>query len=299
MKEGMNQVHAMTVDVEDAINQAMRNFFGQEMEPTSRVVDNTRRLLELFSEFNTKATFFILGEVAQTHPGLIREIAGQGHELGIHGYSHTRYTQLSRAGVKEEINRAKKLVEDISGVEVLGHRAPEFSINQENLWVLDILISAGIRYDSSIFPAESGRYGWKGFTREIDWLVRDNGEKIIEAPMSTIRYLGREIPACGGGYLRAFPYFFTNHAFKVIGQNRPVNLYLHPYEIDVPPFQQFYMEEVSKSSLKSRAKLKGYWFNRRTVMPKLRNLLSTYRFGTMKSIINTQLKTANGLESEI
>jgi polysaccharide deacetylase family protein (PEP-CTERM system associated) len=288
----------MTVDVEDAINQAMRNFFGQEMEPTNRVVENTRRLLDLFEEFNTKATFFILGEVAQAYPGLIREIAGQGHELGIHGFSHARYTRLSRAGVEEEITRAKKLVEDISGAEVLGHRAPEFSINQENLWVLDILISAGIHYDSSIFPAESGRYGWKGFTKEIGWLERDHG-KIIEAPMSTIRYLGREIPACGGGYLRAFPYFFTNHAFKVIGQHRPVNLYLHPYEIDPPPFQRFYMEEVSQSSLKNRARLKGYWFNRRTVLPKLRNLLTTYRFGTLKSIIDTQLKTATGLESEL
>lgn len=283
--------HALTVDVEDAINQAMRNFFGREMEPTYRVVDNTIRLLELFAEFNTKATFFILGEVAKTHPGLILEIASQGHELGIHGYSHTRYTQLSRLELKEEITRAKKLVEDASGVEVIGHRAPEFSINQNNLWALDILISAGIRYDSSIFPAKSGRYGWKGFKKEIDWFELEKGKKIIEAPMSTVSFLGKEIPACGGGYLRAFPYSFTSQAFKSIGQSRPVNLYLHPYEIDPPPFQQFYMDEVSHSSLKSRLKLKGYWFNRRTVIPKLRNLLSSYRFNTMESVINTQLKT--------
>lgn len=283
--------HAMTVDVEDAINQAMRNFFGQEMEPTVRVYDNTMRLLDIFAEFDTKATFFILGEVAKTHPGLIREIASQGHELGIHGYSHARYTQLSRAEVKEEITRAKKLVEDISGVEVIGHRAPEFSINQNNLWVFDILISAGIRYDSSIFPAKSRRYGWKGFKKEIDWFELDNGMRIIEAPLSTVRFMGKEIPACGGGYLRVFPYFFTNQAFKVISHSRPVNLYLHPYEIDPPPFQQFYMDEISHSSLKSRLKLKGYWFNRRTVIPKLRNLLSTYRFNTMESVIYTQLKT--------
>ncbi len=192
MESQTNMEHALTVDVEDAINQAMRNFFGQEMEPTLRVVDNTSRLLELFAEFDTKATFFILGEVAHTHPGLIREIASQGHELGIHGYSHARYTRLSTAEVKEEITRAKKLVEDISGVEVIGHRAPEFSINQNNLWVLDVLLSAGIRYDSSIFPAKSGRYGWEGFTKEIDWFELDNGKRIIEAPMSTIRYLGRK-----------------------------------------------------------------------------------------------------------
>ena len=285
----MNMEHALTVDVEDAINQAMRNFFGQEMEPTHRVTDNTMRLLDLFAEFDTKATFFILGEVAATHPGLIKEIALQGHELGIHGYSHARYTRLSRVEVKEEITRAKKLVEDISGVEVIGHRAPEFSINQNNLWVLDILLAAGIRYDSSIFPAESGRYGWKGFTKDIDWLNLESGERIIEAPMSSMRVMGKEIPACGGGYLRAFPYSFTRQAFKTIGKSRPVNLYLHPYEIDPPPFQQFYMDEVSHSSLKSRMKLNGYWFNRSTVMPKLRKLLASYRFNTLRSVIHTHL----------
>lgn len=283
--------HALTVDVEDAINQAMRNFFGQEMEPTHRVYDNTMRLLDMFAEFDTKATFFILGEVANSHPELIREISSQGHELGIHGYSHKRYTRLSREELRDEIVRAKKLVEDASGQEVLGHRAPEFSINQSNLWALEVLQAEGIRYDSSIFPAESGRYGWKGFTKDIDWFELDNGERIIEAPMSSVRIMGKEIPACGGGYLRAFPYSFTNQAFKAISPRRPVNLYLHPYEIDPPPFQQFYMDEISHSSFKSKIKLKGYWFNRSTVVPKLRRLLSTYRFNTMRSVIQTQLKT--------
>lgn len=283
--------HALTVDVEDAINQAMRSFFGQEMEPTHRVYDNTMQLLDLFDEFDTKATFFILGEVAKSHPGLIREIGSRGHELGIHGYSHTRYTQLSRKELTEEISGAKKLVEDTSGTEVIGHRAPEFSINQNNLWALDVLLSAGIRYDSSIFPAKSRRYGWKSFTKDIDWFEFDSGKRIVEAPMSTVNLLGKEIPACGGGYLRALPYSFTRQSFETIGQNRPVNLYLHPYEIDTPPFQQFYMDEISNSSVKSRMKLKGYWFNRRTVLPKLRKLLSAYRFNTLRSVINTQLKT--------
>ena len=283
-------VHALTVDVEDAINQAMRNFFGQEMEPTHRVCDNTRRLLELFAEFDARATFFILGEVAESHPELIREIAAQGHELGIHGYSHARYTRLSRAEVQQEISRAKTLVEDVSGLEVSGHRAPEFSINRDNIWVLDILVDAGIHYDSSIFPAESGRYGWKGFTKDIDWLELENGKRIIEAPMSTIRMLGRDIPACGGGYLRAFPYAFTSKAFRQIGRERPVNLYMHPYEIDPPPFQPFYMEEIRKTSIKSRMKLKGYWFNRSTVMPKLRKLLETYRFSSLGRVIDTQME---------
>jgi polysaccharide deacetylase family protein (PEP-CTERM system associated) len=283
--------HALTIDVEDAINQAMRNVFGRNIKPTRRVKDNTMRLLELFAEFDTRATFFILGEVAANHPALIKEIAAQGHELGIHGYSHKRYTRLSREELKEEITSAKKLVEDTSGKKVLGHRAPEFSISHRNLWALDILISAGFKYDSSIFPVNSGRYGWEGFTKDIDWLELLNGKKIIEAPMSTVSILGKAIPACGGGYLRAFPYFFTDQAFKIIGRSRPVNLYLHPYEIDPPPFQKFYMDAVNHTSFQNRMKLKRYWFNRKSVMPKLRKLLHSYSFNTLESVINTQIKT--------
>lgn len=284
-------VHALTVDVEDAVNQAMRNFFGRDMEPTIRVQDNTMRLLELFEENDAKGTFFILGEVAHTYPGLVREIAARGHELGIHGYSHKRYTRLSKMELKEEISRSKKLVEDAAGIEVIGHRAPEFSINQENLWALEVLVSEGIKYDSSIFPAKSGRYGWAGFKKDLHWLDLENDMKIMEVPMSTMRFLGREIPACGGGYLRTFPYAFTRHAFNTISRSRPVNLYLHPYEIDTPPFQKFYMDEVGKTSFRHRMKLKGYWFNRSTVLPKLRKLLAAHQFTTMKSVIDAHLKT--------
>lgn len=282
---------ALTVDVEDAVNQAMRNFFGTEMEPTYRVYDNTMRLLDLFDEYNSKATFFILGEVAKTYPELIKEISKRNHELGIHGYTHITYDKLSREQVKAEIVEAKKLVEDISGVQVLGHRAPAFSISRETFWVMEVLAEAGIQYDSSLFPATTNRYGWSGFNKDIDWIKLDNGMKIIEAPMSSLKVLNKEIPVCGGGYFRAFPYFFTRFAFSKVLSTRPVNVYLHPYEIDSPPYQQFYMDEVSQSSFKNRMKLRGYWFNRKTVVPKLRNLLDTFHFDTMRSVINIQLKT--------
>lgn len=284
--------NALSVDVEDAVNLAMRTFFGREMEPTVRVVHNTRRLLELFAEFRARATFFILGEVAKTHPGLVREIASGGHELGIHGYSHRRYSELTREELKEEISTAKKRVEDLTGTEVMGHRAPEFSINRENLWALEILVEAGIRYDSSIFPAESGRYGWKGFEKEIHRFEVGNGKEIIEFPLSTLKLMGREIPACGGGYLRGFPYAFSKHAFSVIQKSRPVNVYLHPYEIDPPPFQDFYMDEIRNSSFRERVKLRGYWYNRRSVIPKLRNLLDNYHFTTLREVINSKLQTS-------
>jgi polysaccharide deacetylase family protein (PEP-CTERM system associated) len=282
--------NAFTIDVEDAVNQAMRNLFNKPLEPTVRVYENTGRLLDLFSEFETKATFFILGEVARTYPALIREIANRGHELGIHGYSHTRYDLLTREKIKEEILTAKNLVEDISGVEVLGHRAPEFSINQDNIWVLEILLEAGIKYDSSIFPAKLKRYGWQGFNKSIDWITLENGSRIIEAPLSTINYIGKEVPVCGGGYLRAYPFIYTDNAFRIIQKKRPVNVYLHPYEIDVPPFQEFYMEEVRHSSRRTRWKLYAYWYNRKSVVPKLRRLLKRYQFDTLYNVIQATVE---------
>lgn len=282
-------LNALTVDVEDAVNQAMRNFFNMDMEPTSRVWDNTSRLLDLFDEYNVKATFFILGEVAATFPDLVKKIAGRSHELGIHGYSHTRYTELAREEVRGEIKRAKCLVEDIIGAEVIGHRAPAFSINQNNKWVLEILSEEGIRYDSSIFPINSGRYGWQGFNREIVIIGLDNDKEIIEAPLATVKSFGKLFPACGGGYLRALPYQYTDYAFRKIMHQRPVNVYLHPYELDIPPFQEFYMNEVRKSSMMNKLQLKAYWYNRSSVIPKLRRLLGNYRFTTLKDVINNAL----------
>jgi len=280
---------AITVDVEDAVNQAMRNFFGTEMEPTKRVYENTIRLLDLFSEYNTRATFFILGEVAQTFPELVKKISRDGHELGIHGYSHTPYNRLTNSEIRTEICKTKNLVEDISGNEVLGHRAPEFSINRSNFSsIMKILMGAGIKYDSSIVPVRTKRYGWPGFTKDIDWVTVENS-KIIEAPLPTYGFCGKEIPVCGGGYLRSFPYYFTKHSFNHVLKERPVITYLHPYEIDCPPFQEFYMDALGKSTLKEKIKLHSYWFNRKTVIPKVRRLLGTFNFDSLSRVIENSL----------
>ncbi|MDF1576029.1 MAG: DUF3473 domain-containing protein [Bacteroidales bacterium] len=284
-----DMIHALTVDVEDAVNLAMRYFFARDMAPTYRVKENTLKLLDLFDFFHTKATFFILGEVAETYPELVREIANRGNELGIHGYSHTRYDKLNRKQVFSELKRAKQEVEDVSGQQVLGHRAPAFSINQENSWVLEVLVEAGLKYDSSIFPAGTGRYGWPGFQKDIRRISLRNGTEIIEAPMSTLSILNREFPVCGGGYLRIFPYGMNKFAMNKISGKRPVNMYMHPYEIDPPPFQDFYMDQVRKSSIKARLQLQAYWFNRKTVIPKLSKFLGAYEFDSLSKVIMSEL----------
>ncbi|MBN2167179.1 MAG: DUF3473 domain-containing protein [Marinilabiliaceae bacterium] len=282
-------INALTIDVEDAINQAMRNFFKKEMEPTIRVLDNTIRLLDLFDEKNVKGTFFVLGEVAKTYPNLIKDIANRGHELGIHGYSHARYYNITKEQARQEIVASKEIIEDISGKEVLGHRAPEFSINKDTIWVLELLLDAGLKYDSSIFPAKSSRYGWSGFEKDIHYFTLHDGRKIIEAPMSAIRFAGKDFPVCGGGYFRILPFSLTDYSFNKIQQERPVNVYLHPYEVDTPPFQDFYMEQVSKASFREKIKLKTYWYNRDTVVPKLSMLLDKYKFDTLYNVISNAL----------
>jgi len=283
-----DQVHALTVDVEDAVNQAMRNFFHQDMEPTERVYENTMRLLDLFAENHVLGTFFILGEVARAHPQLIREIHQQGHELGIHGFSHRRYLAMSKAEIREEIIRSKAIIEDLTGAEVLGHRAPEFSITRKNLWVLELLLDQGFKYDSSIYPVKTSRYGWPGFSPDMDWLVLEDGRKIIEVPLSVTDVLGKRIPASGGGSFRVFPYAFTRRTVKKLSQDRPYIFYMHPYEIDIPPFQDFYMQAVRKTSFRNRLQLNIYWFNRRSVFPKLGKLIKEFRFTTLKDVINSR-----------
>lgn len=284
-------VNALTVDVEDAVSLGMRSVAGVDIKPTMRVYNNTVRLLELFETNQTKATFFILGKVAETFPNLIRRIADQGHELGIHGYSHIRYDQLSEKEVREEVEKSKKLVEDVSGKEVIGHRAPEFSINKKNRWVLQVLAEAGLKYDSSIFPVNSHRYGWPVYGNDITWHIIDQNTKIIETPMSSVKVFNKSLPACGGSYLRILPYWITDMTFKAVNKHRPVNLYLHPYEIDCPPFQDFYMNAIKNVSVKKRMKLMAYWYNRRTVVPKLSKLLLKYDFTTLQNVIQLKLNT--------
>lgn len=283
--------HALTVDVEDAVNQAMRNFFHRDMEPTGRVYDNTKRLLDLFTESGILCTFFILGEVARSFPQLIREIAHRGHELGIHGYSHRRYHSLSKQELHEEIYRAKASVEDITGEEVIGHRAPEFSISRKNIWVLDLLLDLGIKYDSSIYPVKTARYGWADFNPSIDWLEIESGRKIIEAPLSVVKFGGKTLPVSGGGTFRVFPYGFTRSAIRRIGEDQSYIFYMHPYEIDIPPFQEFYMDAVRNTSVRNKLKLRMYWFNRQSVYPKLGKLIGEFRFAPLKEVIGNRLGT--------
>ncbi|MBN2210654.1 MAG: DUF3473 domain-containing protein [Sedimentisphaerales bacterium] len=280
-----NRLNAFTIDVEDYWNIFHRDWLGQNIPPTDAVVRNTQWFLQILDEFNTKATFFILGEVAESFPDLVRTIAQAGHEIGVHGYHHRQIFKLTRDDFHREVAKAKKLLEDITGNSIHGHRAPAFSINQETQWALEVLAEEGFIYDSSVFPIAGKRYGWPEFSPDIQILDLPNNQSIIEAPLSIVRMFGKAFPAGGGGYIRHFPYFVTRQALRSINKQRPAIVYCHPYEIDITPKSYTY----SKLSLKSRCKAMRFHYvqlrNRRSVKDKMRRLLQTFFFTTLYKII--------------
>jgi polysaccharide deacetylase family protein (PEP-CTERM system associated) len=290
--------NALTIDVEDYHNIIARDWLGRDGPPTPAVVHNTARLLGMFSRCDLHATFFILGEVAETFPQLVRDIAAAGHELGVHGYRHRQVFKLTREQFRKEIGDAKKRIEDITGQAVQGHRAPAFSINAETSWAFEIIADAGFDYDSSIAPIRGRRYGWPGFPLGIHEMKLGNGRTLIEAPLSTVSILGRRIPACGGGYLRHFPGFFTDWAFRSIQRSRPVIVYMHPYELeqDVLPLDtsELDVEARKRAERFHRLQLR----NRHTVERKLLRLLERYRFAPLGRVINDVLQPTMNQKDE-
>jgi polysaccharide deacetylase family protein (PEP-CTERM system associated) len=229
-------VNALTFDVEEYFHaEAFAGVIRREEWPSleSRVARATERLLEVLSDAKRSATFFVLGWVAERHPGLIRAIRAQGHEVACHGYGHQMITRLSRPQFAEDIRRAKGTIEDAAGAEVIGYRAPTFSVVRETLWSLESLAEAGFRYDSSIFPIVHDRYGIPDAMRFPHLLAAGSGRVIAEFPLSTVGWGGWRFPVAGGGYLRLLPYAVTRWAVNRLNrEGQAAIVYLHPWEID-------------------------------------------------------------------
>jgi len=232
--------NALTFDVEEYFHaEAFAGVVRPEEWPTleSRVVSLTEGLLEVLDAARARATFFVLGWVADRHPGLVRKIASQGHEVACHGYAHRMIQRLTPAQFAEDVGRAKSALEDASGRAVLGYRAPTFSVTRETLWSLDVLCEAGFRYDSSIFPIVHDRYGIPDAPRFPHRRRTEGGAGITEFPLSTVQVLGWRWPVAGGGYFRLAPYAVTRAAIERLNrrEGQPAIVYLHPWEMDPAP----------------------------------------------------------------
>ena len=258
-------INALTIDVEDyfqvhAFSDNIRREDWDSFEP--RVERNTYRILDILDSTELinpqpetrnpiKATFFVLGWIAERYPNLVREIHKRGHEIACHGYAHQVIFNQTKEEFREDVKRAKGILEELIGEEVIGYRAPTYSITRDTLWALEILHELGFRYDSSIFPIRHDVYGIPDAPRfHFIWDLNGDRPKILqkpgfkiqdsksgklaEYPISTARILGQKTPIGGGGFFRLFPYWFTKWALKNINnkEEQPFVFYLHPWEID-------------------------------------------------------------------
>ena len=272
--------HALTVDVEDYFQvSAFAKVVGREdwKDFPSHVADNTRKVLQILERDGVKATFFVLGWVAEHHPEVVPMIAAAGHEIACHGYSHTRIMKQDRKIFREETRRAKAILEDQAGHAVHGYRAASFSIVGDTLWALDELAEAGFAYDSSIFPVTHDLYGIADSPTNPYTITTPDGHRLAEFPITVLPIAGYHLPVAGGGYFRLFPYWFTRWALgRVAGSGRNAVFYMHPWEVDT------HQPRIHGAGLLSRFR---HYNNLNKVEARLGRLLSDFSFTTCHEVL--------------
>lgn len=265
--------YSLTIDVEDYFQvSAFENLSPAERWPSypCRVEANVEQILATLEQENTKATFFTLGWIAERYPRLIQKIAQAGHEIASHGYNHQRISLLTQQQFKEDICSAKQLLEDLTGQQIFGYRAPSFSFSEQTPWTFDELLDAGYSYSSSINPVPHDLYGYPDAARTpFHW-----DEGLLEIPVTTCELLGRRIPCAGGGYFRLYPYPLFRWLMRRASRqlDGPCVFYLHPWELD--PEQP----RIEGASLKSRFR---HYINLDKTAPRLQRLLQEFRWGRM------------------
>ena len=287
-------INAVSIDVEEWF--CVSNFEGviardEWNRLESRVEPSTEKILNVLKRRDTKATFFVLGWVAERHPDLIRAIDQQGHEIASHGYGHQLVYDLTAEEFRHDVSRSLSILRDITGKECIGYRAPSFSLRTDVPWMWTTLCELGINYDSSIFPILHDRYGEPDAPR-FPFLLKNESDHIVEFPLSTVRIAGRTFPVAGGGYFRLYPFALTRHAIRSINrEGQPAIVYLHPWEVDPahpkPPVSKLnlYRHRVGMAS----------------VLRKLDAILREFRFGPVRDVINRRknLDYAKYLEQEL
>ena len=268
--------NALTIDVEDYFQvSAFAPYIARDEweRRECRVERNVARILDMLASRQTKATFFVLGWIAERYPALVRSIAAAGHEIASHGYGHQRASDLSEAQFEADIRRAKAILEDIADVEVRGYRAPSFSIGTGNLWAFDCLARAGYRYSSSVYPIRHDHYGMPDSPR----FAHPVSDGLIEIPVTTLRMFSRNFPSSGGGYFRLLPYALSRWMLRQVnsGEGQPAIFYFHPWEIDAG--------QPRIAGIDARTRFRHY-VNIDRMAARLQQLLCDFRWGRMDEI---------------
>lgn len=270
-------LNALTIDLEDwyqgltSTSQRIDRWPGYEQ----RIVANTERLLALLSLAGVKATFFILGYIADHLPDLVQKVAADGHEIALHSYHHQRVHLMTPAQFRADVSRGLEAVQRSSGKIIQGYRAPMFSVNGSSTWVFNELSDLGFRYDSSVFPIHNFYYGIPGASRFPHHPIKNN--PFMEFPLSTIRFLHLTWPIAGGFYGRVLPYAILRAGIHQLNhQGQPAIMYFHPWEFDV---QQRYRQVTLRESI-------THYYGRPGLKRKLTRLLQDFEFGTLSNLLN-------------
>ncbi len=220
--------HRIEAAADTAINPELRTHYSERLEPS------TRWLLDQLEAAEAKATFFIVGEIARDNPDLVKAIHRAGHEIASHGWDHRRIVAMTPTSFRTDVRQCKDALEQVTGEEVRGYRAPTFSLMRQTAWAVDILVELGYRYDSSIYPVRHDRYGVPEAPRG-PFVAHGPEQSILELPPATLRFFGMNAPMGGGGYFRLFPLWLTKWAMRQMRSQTPgvAMLYFHPWEFDV------------------------------------------------------------------
>ncbi len=266
-------INCFSIDVEGFVESNLQSFDINEkhinkLAESAEIEKNVYFMLELLNDFNVHATFFCLGRIAEEMPKIIREIAGNGHEIACHSYEHIRIvSSANKSEFRDKLASAKHRLEDVSGKRVYGFRAPDFSITASSIWALDILKEVGFLYDSSIYPI--GCHDVYGI-KKINPFINKLSNGLAEFPLSTIGLFGKRFPFGGGGYFRIYPLFFTQYCISKINKlGHPCMFYIHPYEVG--PI----IPKISKLSIWRKFR---HYHNTKNGDKRLRELLKKYRF---------------------
>jgi polysaccharide deacetylase family protein (PEP-CTERM system associated) len=271
--------HHFTVDLEEHFQvSAFEPFIARSQwdRLESRVEVGAGRLLDLLERYEVRATFFVLGWVAERRPALVRRIADAGHEVASHGWDHRRVTELRPAEFRDSVRRTKARLEEIVGAPVVGFRAPSFSIVPGREWALDMLLEEGYRYDSSLFPIRRRGYGYPSGRRAQHWIRRPAG-RLLETPPATWRVWGWNLPAAGGGYFRLLPYALVRAALRDLESlGAAGTFYIHPWEVD---------PEQPRFDVPAQTRIRHYAGLERT-LGRLERLLGEFRFAPIAETLN-------------
>jgi len=290
--------HALTIDLEDWHQLFHRRLTGEVVQPTKAVVDATHRLLDLLDEAGVRATFFVLGNVAEAHPDLVREVARRGHELGSHTHSHELIFRMEPDAFKADVERSLAGLQDLTGQPVLGFRAPEFSVSHLRHWCFEVLAELGFRYDSSVFPLPHARYGIPEAPRRPFEIATPSGT-IQEYPLATWDVGRSRLPVAGGSYFRLLPGGLLQRALKDIDAGgRPAVLYFHPYEFHRgwlnPPWPGW-RRSLRASNLKfTLSRILLHNFRTEIIGQRLKPLLARFRFVPLGDVYRATHESGEG-----